>query len=67
MQATLANYNGFDLDRIYQTRYVFDNQGWLHFKMAASLDILQLTRIYLPQTGSFCLYKDLPGILGRCQ
>ena len=28
-----------------------------------SLDILQRPHVYLPQMGSFCLYKDLPGIL----
>ena len=34
--------------------------------MATLLDALQLTCIYLPQMGSFCLYKDLPGILEHC-
>ena len=31
--------------------------------MATLMDVLQLTHIYIPQTGSFCSYKDLPGIL----
>ena len=42
----------------YQMRYALGKQSWVDFKMATPLDILQITHMYLPQTGSFCLYKD---------
>ena len=47
--------------------YAFDKQGWHHFRMTASLDILPLTHIYLQQTGSFFLHEDLLGNLECCQ
>ena len=44
----------------------FDKQTWVDFTMAASLDTLQESHVYLPQTDPFCLYKELTGILECC-